>query len=687
MISFACPACQRSLSVKDEFAGRRGTCPHCKKPLLVPAVSPETVPVVSVGLQGVSALADETPSEPDAGAGRFDFLGKPQAADELGRLGSYRVLKVLGSGGMGMVLLADDPALKRPVALKVMRPELAADSSARQRFLREAQATAAIDHPHIVHIHQVAEANGVPFIVMPLLKGESLDARLKRDKRLAIADVLLIGKQVAEGLAEAHKNGLVHRDIKPANIWLSGEPGAPATAITVKIVDFGLARAGGDDVHLTKSGAILGTPAYMAPEQARSAQVDFRCDLFSLGAVLYRMLTGELPFRGHDTMGMLLALATDIPEPVEKFNPEVPPALAGLVMRLLAKEPAQRPPSAKAVAEALSEMSGDQTMLLAMPAPKAGSVRKAALPPVLVEAGKRLRAGLWSLRPWAFRRPAVAFAVEGAVLGLLVLLISLAVFRGTPPPGPRHPAPPPEVDQAADHVRRVQAQLVAALKPDENQIDLVHASLLISKLDNPELDVGRWRGKFGRMAQELRQRVPREANDAAKQDALNQYLFTERRFRGFVGFADRSHIYMDKVLDKHEGMAITLSVLYIELGRQIQLALAGVGMPGRFIVKTLPAQGDGQLIDVFQKGKVLSRGEAEEIVQKLTKQPLQESDLTPTTKRQIVVRLLYNLVNVSRDEADVPRMLRYLDTILTIAPGDSDARRIRAQYLAKVGQQ
>src|SRR5262249_44030871 len=154
----------------------------------------------------------------------------------------YRILKVLGAGGMGMVLLAEDPVLKRPVAIKVMRPEIAREKIARQRFLREAQATAAIDHHHIVHINQVGEENGRPFIVMPLLKGEPLDARLKREKRLSVADAVLIGKQVAEGLAEAHKSGLVHRDIKPANIWLSGEVGAPATAVTVKIVDFGLAR-------------------------------------------------------------------------------------------------------------------------------------------------------------------------------------------------------------------------------------------------------------------------------------------------------------------------------------------------------------------------------------------------------------------------------------------------------------
>ncbi len=438
MISFTCPACNHMLSVQDELAGKRGTCPHCKKSLLVPAPAAATVPACPVAPAPqaaanppplaealTAALPDDTPSSPDVGAPKLDFLAKPQAADELGRLGSYRVLKVLGAGGMGIVLLAEDPLLKRPVALKVMRPELAADNTARQRFLREAQATAAIDHHHIIHIYQVGDEGGVPFIAMPLLKGEPLDTRLKRDKRLSIADAVTIGKQIADGLTVAHKNGLIHRDIKPANIWLSGEPGASATGVIVKIVDFGLARAvAGDDVHLTQTGAILGTPAYMAPEQAKSEQVDFRCDLFSLGAVLYRMLTGELPFKGHDTMSLLRALEMDSPRPVQSLNADVPPVLAKLVMQLMAKELAQRPPTAKAVAEKLGEMAGDKTVMLA--GVRAGSVsdentfRRSRFRLVKTPA-----ALLWSLRPWVFRRPGLAFAVAGVVLALLLLLISL----------------------------------------------------------------------------------------------------------------------------------------------------------------------------------------------------------------------------------------------------------------------
>jgi WD40 repeat protein len=285
-----------------------------------------------------------------------DFLAPPQQPDEIGRLGQYRVLRVLGSGGMGVVFEAEDPDLQRKVALKVMRPWLAADEAARKRFLREARAAAALDHDHIVKIFQVGEDRGVPFIAMQLLRGQSLQNRLRDGDRLPSAEVVRIGRELAEGLAAGHEAGLVHRDVKPANVWLEEPRGR------VKVLDFGLARPEREDAQLTRSGTVAGTPAFMAPEQARGLPIDGRCDLFSVGCVLYRLLTGEAPFKGANTMAVLLSLAEDQPAPPHLLNPEAPPELSDLVMRLLSKDPAGRPPSARAVVEALDKIGRDATV-------------------------------------------------------------------------------------------------------------------------------------------------------------------------------------------------------------------------------------------------------------------------------------------------------------------------------------
>jgi len=279
-----------------------------------------------------------------------DFLAPPEAPDELGRLGGYRVLRTLGAGGMGIVFLAEDLELKRQVALKVMKPLLAASASARQRFLREARAMAAVENDHIVHINQIGQAGGIPFLAMPYLQGETLESRLEREGRLPVADVIRIGSEIATGLAAAHARGLIHRDVKPPNIWLEGERGR------VKLLDFGLARAFADETQLTQCGAIAGTPAYMAPEQATGDPIDQRCDLFSLGCVLYRMCTGQAPFAGDSTLQILRAVEScHPPAPAEKCA-DVHPALSALVMRLLAKNPADRPQSAAEVIEALQAL-------------------------------------------------------------------------------------------------------------------------------------------------------------------------------------------------------------------------------------------------------------------------------------------------------------------------------------------
>jgi WD40 repeat protein/serine/threonine protein kinase len=281
------------------------------------------------------------------------FLAPAQAADEIGRFGPYRVLGVLGQGGMGTVLLAEDRVLQRKIALKVMPSDMARDAEARQRFLREAQATAALDHEHIIAIYQVGEIAGLPFIAMPVLQGETLDARLRRSPPVLLTEAVRIAREMALGLACAHAAGVVHRDIKPANVFLRAPTGQ------VKLLDFGLARSVVGDQKLTKSGLILGTPAYMAPEQADTNQpIDHRCDLFSLGIVLYRMLTGVQPFESPTLMGTLSKLLMRNPAHVLQLNPQVPPPLANLTMALMAKAPTERPPTAQVVADALAGVLG-----------------------------------------------------------------------------------------------------------------------------------------------------------------------------------------------------------------------------------------------------------------------------------------------------------------------------------------
>jgi serine/threonine protein kinase len=289
------------------------------------------------------------------------FLEPPGQTGELGRLGPYRVLEILGEGGMGVVFKAEDTQLRRRVALKTMKPDSSQSPSGRERFLREARAMAAVSHTHIATIYQVGEERGVPFLAMELLPGQTLEKRMQRDAKgtrfapLPILDVLRIARQTADGLAAAHAQNLIHRDIKPSNIWLrEGDD-------CVKILDFGLARAEStEDVRLTQSGVVLGTPAFMAPEQAAGTGVDPRADLFSLGSVLYVMCTGKVPFQRGSTFDTLMAVTMDTPQPVRELNPKVPPGLDTLITRLLAKKPEDRPASAAAVRDALDELIRQQ---------------------------------------------------------------------------------------------------------------------------------------------------------------------------------------------------------------------------------------------------------------------------------------------------------------------------------------
>jgi uncharacterized protein (TIGR03067 family) len=275
-----------------------------------------------------------------------EHLEPTDEPDMLGRLGGYDVLEIIGRGGMGVVLKGFDRELKRCVAIKVLAPHLAHSPLARKRFAREAQAAAAVVHPHVLAIHQVQPGGRLPFLVMPLVAGESLAQRLAARGTLELKEILRIGMQAAAGLAAAHEQGLVHRDVKPANILL--EKGVERAVLT----DFGLARAA-DDAALTRWGVIAGTPQYMSPEQAQGQALDGRSDLFSLGCILYEMATGTSPFRADSTIATMRRLVDDQPASMTTFNAELPSWFVQIVARLLEKSPAQRFGSAAEVSDLL----------------------------------------------------------------------------------------------------------------------------------------------------------------------------------------------------------------------------------------------------------------------------------------------------------------------------------------------
>jgi WD40 repeat protein/serine/threonine protein kinase len=301
--------------------------------------------------QGAPARADSQVTQAVTARQPANLLRPAETDDEMGQLGPYRVLGILGQGGMGVVFLAEDPQLNRKVALKAMLPGVGDSATGRERFFREARAAAALRHPNVVTVFQIGEDGETPYLAMELLRGETLETRLNREHRLPWRELLGIGGQIAKGLAAAHEKGLVHRDIKPANIWIEEGEG------NVKILDFRVARPVSIDQQITQNGNVVGTPAFMSPEQAAAQPVDHRCDLFSLGCVLYRMCAGELPFKGKDALAVVSALAVVTPAAPASLNPQLPIELSNLIMQLLAKRPADRPATAKEVAEALFAMA------------------------------------------------------------------------------------------------------------------------------------------------------------------------------------------------------------------------------------------------------------------------------------------------------------------------------------------
>jgi serine/threonine-protein kinase len=336
-------------------------------------------------------------------------------------LAHFRLVGRLGQGGMGVVYEAVDEKLRRTVALKVLRHDFAVDEVRRKRFLREARAAAAVTHPNIATVHEVGEAEGQIYIAMELVEGRSL-RRLLADGRLPVKKAVRIAQDVARGLVKAHDKGIVHRDLKPDNVMVTDD-------MHVKVLDFGVAKSTrapestlpegmapvAAESEVTHEGQLVGTPAYMSPEQATAQAVDQRADLFSLGVILYEMVTGTRPFQSTSGVALLVAMSTESPEPPSKRNPLVPPELEAVIAKCMRKKPEDRYRTARELLTDLDQLEEAQSSHGSLPTLDAQTTAVGALPP---PAKRRLSRVL-------------------AVTVLVVLLAAFAIFRAASTPAVR----------------------------------------------------------------------------------------------------------------------------------------------------------------------------------------------------------------------------------------------------------
>jgi serine/threonine-protein kinase len=319
-----------------------------------PTSSPEPQPTIELAAGTGSASAGSTPTELFSRSqimshvSKTDVVGSANLRDRT--LGEFRLLRRLGGGGMAEVWLAEQTSLRRQVAIKVMRPDIQADELCRKRFEQEALATAGLNHPNIVQVYAVGESNGIRFIAQEYVAGMNMRDYIAKKGPPSAAIALHLLKQVASALQAAAEAGIVHRDIKPENILLTRKGVA-------KVVDFGLAQlALVADMRLTQAGMTMGTPLYMSPEQVQGHKVDQRSDLYSLGATFYHLLTGQPPFRGESALAIAYHQVHTAPAPLNAVRPDVPPPLAGAILRMLAKKPEDRFPSAESLLQELRKI-------------------------------------------------------------------------------------------------------------------------------------------------------------------------------------------------------------------------------------------------------------------------------------------------------------------------------------------
>ena len=347
-------------------------------------------------------------------------------------LGKYRIEAELSRGGMGAVYRARHEVLERPVAIKLLRPELTGSPDLLTRFVNEARAASAIRHPSIIEVIDFGQTDdGQAYLVMELLEGESLATRLQSRGRLAEGEAVRITCGIASALSAAHAKGIIHRDLKPDNVFLIADPDLGERA---KVLDFGIAKlADMASQAQTQTGALMGTPLYMAPEQARSAaSIDHRADLYSLGCILYELLTGKPPLVAEGTGEIIALHMFTQPDPPSTLVPGITPALESIVMRLLDKEPAARFGSAADLSDALASAYGTTSVRPATPpVPTSSQPAVAAAPSIMAP----------PRRPHASRLPLVAAGVTLAVGGIVAIVIALS---GDDHPAAAVEAPPNE---------------------------------------------------------------------------------------------------------------------------------------------------------------------------------------------------------------------------------------------------
>ena len=342
----------------------------------------------------------------------------------------YKIVEKLGEGGMGVVYKAEDLKLERFVALKFLAPHLVQDEESRRRFQREAKAAAALDHPNICTIYEIDEAEGRVFLAMAYLDGSTVRQKVKQ-RPLKLDEALDIAIQAGEGLRAAHEKGIVHRDIKSANLMVNARG-------QVKIMDFGLAQLA-EQSKLTKTATILGTPAYMSPEQAQRLPADRRTDIWSLGVVIYEMVTGRTPFEGERQQAVLYAIASEQPEPITALRVGIPTELDRIVGKALAKKPDER-------YQHIDEMLVDLREMQKQPGLRSPDARRAQ------PASKPT-----SRTPWYIAAAAVVIAV---ILGISAWL---GVF------GPSDDAPAAPL-QAVPLTSYPGSEFSSSFSPDGNQV-------------------------------------------------------------------------------------------------------------------------------------------------------------------------------------------------------------------------